>query len=255
MELWNKIKTRKEHVSGSKNWQHLWPRPYKQAANSTDWLKANLNKTKTWSFWEWQHSVPQADPQNYKDVGDILFVYPYNRLFTVSNPDNFTAFTSKAGLAIVRHFPLNEHTHGKSLGYFVCDFDRTGPYSMLAEARAVAYGDPWFIGNQAGHNYSRGFPFYTREFNRNFLALPALKSKVIANVTDNKNIVVRKIDAGKFGNYFAIVNIGLKPLRSVALKLPDSGTIIDAADDKKIGSGNALNINMYPGQLRAILVK
>jgi hypothetical protein len=256
MKLWNEIKTRKDHVAvGAKKWQKLWPRPYKEIANNTDWLKANINKTKTWSFWEWQHSVPQADPQNYKDTSDIMLVYPFHRLFTVSNPDNFTAFTNKSGLATVRHFPLNEHTRGNLLGYFVCDYDRTGPYSMLAEARAVAYGDPWYLGNQAGHNYSRGFPFYTREFNRNFLALPALKSKIIANVANDKNVVVREINAGSHGKYYAIVNVGLKPIKSVKIKLPASGKIIDAADNKEIGSGKNLTLNLYPGQLRSLLVK
>ena len=62
------------------------------------------------------------------------------------------------------------------LGYFVADIERAGPFCMMAEALAMANGDPTMIGYLVGSNYGRGFPGYVRDFNANFLALPALPS-------------------------------------------------------------------------------
>ncbi len=117
---------------------------------------------------EVDHSAPPADPSRYADVDDVYMTMPFSRLFTVSSAAAFDAFREKSGLALVRHFNLNEEDGqnpssgegpmSKKLGYFVTDVDHAGPYSMLAEARSVGYGDPRFIGYLSSNNFSRGFP-------------------------------------------------------------------------------------------------
>ena len=59
----------------------------------------------------------------------------------------------------------------------MADIERAGPYCMMAEALAMANGDPTMLGYLLGGNFGRGFPQYVREFNANFLALPALPSE------------------------------------------------------------------------------
>ena len=91
---------------------------------------------------ELDHSAPPADPARYVDVEGVHMAMPFSRLFTVSSPKQLDDFRAKSGLAIVRHFNLNEEDGqdpsapsgpmSKRVGYFVTDVDRTGPYSMLA---------------------------------------------------------------------------------------------------------------------------
>ena len=47
------------------------------------------------------------------------------------------------------------------------------------------------LGYLLGGNLGRGFPQYVREFNANFLALPALPSERLSGASDDKEIVVR----------------------------------------------------------------
>jgi hypothetical protein len=70
----------------------------------------------------------------------------------------------------------------KSLGYIASDVEYAGPYIMLSEARAMAYGDPRFIGYLAASSFNRGFPQYVRALMR-FPSLPALPSQVLPNAS------------------------------------------------------------------------
>ena len=88
---------------------------------------------------------------------------------------------------------MNDKADKEKLGYFVADMEMAGPYSMLAEARAVANGDPSDIGYLSGNNFQRGFPEYARAFNTAFLSLPALPSVVVAGASSDKEVVVRQI--------------------------------------------------------------
>ncbi len=216
----------------------------------------------TWGKWEWHHACPQADPQNYQDSDKVLFSYTFNRLYTVSNEDAFNIFRNKRGLAIVRHYPLNENemNDGKNdiLGYFVSDVERAGPYCMAAEARAMAYGDPRYIGYLTGNSFSRGFPEYVRNFNRAFLALPALPSGMVEGASSDPEVIVRMIQTPKDGVYLAAVNTALTSKKSVRINLPGKGVVIDPV------SGDLLNplikfgratLDFYPCQLRVIWIK
>ena len=74
--------------------------------------------------------------QRYQDADGILMTYPFHRAYTVSSATAFDAFRTACGLAVLRHYPLNENVMEKKVGYFVCDVEYAGPYCMLGEARA-----------------------------------------------------------------------------------------------------------------------
>ncbi|CAN5254907.1 hypothetical protein BH09MYX1_BH09MYX1_51740 [soil metagenome] len=208
------------------------------------------------------HSAPPADPQDFKNDDDVYMAMPFSRLFTTSSAAGLDQFKSKSGLAIVRHFNLNEEDGdnpgapegpmSKKLGYFVSDVDREGPYSMLAEARAVANGDPRMIGYLAAQCFNRGFPEYTRAFNAAYLALPALPSTVVAGAASDAEVVVREIKTDKYGTYYAVVNTGLGSKTDVKVTLAATGNVYDLVTSKTVDrSGNAVTLALYPGQLYA----
>ena len=218
------------------------------------------------------HSAPPADPQRYRDVDDVYLTMPFSRLFTVSAPAAMDAFRAKSGLAMVRHFCLNEEDGqnaesqagpmSKKLGYFVTDVDRIGAYSMLAEARALAHGDPRLIGYLASGSFNRGFPEYTRAFHAAYLALPALPSTVVPGAASDPEVVVRAIATEAHGTYYAVVNTSLVDKSSVRVTLGAPGVatdlvakvevpLIDAAYTRSFYPGEVAALNVQPGGLGA----
>jgi MYXO-CTERM domain-containing protein len=210
------------------------------------------------------HSAPPADPGLYAAVDDVYMTMPFSRLFTVSSAAAFDAFREKSGLAIVRHFNLNEEDGqnpggdgpmSKTLGYFVSDVDHAGPYSMLAEARAVGYGDPRFNGYLSSSNFSRGFPEYTRAFDAAFLALPALPSALQAGAAGDPEVLVRAITTPKYGTYYAVVNVGLTSKKDVKVTLAADGAVQDLVTGGAIDrTAGAATLSFFPGQLYALHV-
>ena len=210
------------------------------------------------------HSAPPADPGRYADVDDVYMTMPFSRLFTVSSAAAFDAFREKSGLAMVRHFNLNEEDGqnptgegpmSKKLGYFVSDVDHAGPYSMLAEARAVGHGDPRFIGYLSSSNFSRGFPEYTRAFDAAFLALPALPSVLQAGAASDPEVMLRAIATPKYGTYYAVVNVGLTAKKDVKVTLAAEGAVQDLVTGAAIDRvGGAVSLSFFPGQLYALHV-
>lgn len=222
-------------------------------------VKALQRFHENWAQWEWNHSCPPADPANYKNADGVLLTYTFNRLYTVANSSAFDAFRGPSGLAVVRHYPLNENEmysgpqKQELLGYFVSDVERAGPYCMLAEARAVACGDPRFLGYLMGNSCNRGFPEYVRAFNAAFLALPALPSAVVKEASPDPEVVVRAIKTPRHGTYFAIVNVALTAKANLSLTLPATGRLSDAASGAALPAPNGrLVLTLYPGELRAL---
>ncbi len=208
------------------------------------------------------HSAPPADPKDFANDDDVYMAMPFSRLFTTSNAAGLDAFRSKSGLAIVRHFNLNEEDGdnpsapdgpmSKKLGYFVTDVDHTGPYSMLAEARAVANGDPRFIGYLASSSFNRGFPEYTRAFDAAYLALPALPSTRVDGAASDPEIVVRKIETPKYGTYYAVVSTSMVDKKDVKVTLAAAGAVYDLVTNGTVArAGDAVTLSFYPGQLYA----
>jgi hypothetical protein len=184
-----------------------------------------------------------------------------NRLFTVASPKTFATFRNPAGLAAVRHYALNENMlfdkqdHEK-LGYFVADIERAGPYCMMAEANAIANGDPTMLGYLHGSNYGRGFPQYVREFNAHYLALPALPSERLTDASDDKDIVVRAIRTQHHGTWLAIVNTALTAKPHARIRLPAAGIARDAVTETPLPvTTGTLELSLHPCQLQSVHLK
>ncbi|MCJ8332574.1 MAG: hypothetical protein HRT89_23240, partial [Lentisphaeria bacterium] len=223
--------------------------PYSKAVKNNLSGLSQISPRFTWGGWEWQHSIPRADPQRYKDTEGIFMSYGFNRLYTVSSTKPFDQFRVKSGLAIVRHYVLNENAmtiNKKSpVGYYVCDVDNAGVYHMLAEARSLAYGDPRYIGYMAGSLYTSGFPEYARAFNQAFMSLPAVPSKLLGAVSSNKEVLVREYKTKAHGTWYAVINVGLNDAIDVAITLPGEN-FTNAI------SGEALTkktVSLYPSQV------
>ena len=229
-----------------------------QVAEQGLYGKALVSEVKTWGGWEWNHASPPPDPQNYKQTEGVLFTHAFNRTYTVLSPETFDAFRGPSGLALARHFSLNENMifdkdDKEKLGYFAADIERAGPYCMMAEALAMANGDPTHIAYLVGRNYTRGFPQYVRNFNTAFLSLPALPSKRLSDASSDKDVVVRSIPTEKHGTYLAIINTAVTDKSDVTVTLPASGTVTDAATGEPIEvTGGKVTLTLYPFQMRAL---
>lgn len=204
----------------------------------------------TWGGWEWQHSVPRIDPLLYAKTPGVLLSMAFNRQYTVADARTMEDFRTPDGLAMIRHYPLNENCFGegksKPLGYFVCDFEEAGPYSMLAEARALANGDPRFIGYMTANSFQRGFPEYARAFNQAFLALPSLPSSIVADASSNPQVVVRQIPTPKDGTWYAVVNTGMTDAMDVKISLKP-GKLTNYLTGEAVKADGA--VSLYPGQV------
>ena len=217
-------------------------------AHYKNWqLTALTSPFPTWGQWEWQHSVPLNDPAKYKKAPGIFLTQTINRAYT-ADPDVFDAFRSIDGLAAIRHYSLNEDATqvGKDkrlVGYFVADVDYAGPFVMLPEALSFAHGDPHYFGYLASNNFNRGNPDIVRRFNANYLALPALPSKVDDSLSKLPHLIVRRIDTENHGTYFGIVNIGRKP-QTITLK-----GYRDALTNQPLANST---ITLAPCELRAL---
>ncbi|HEY3321157.1 MAG TPA: hypothetical protein VGP72_11875 [Planctomycetota bacterium] len=245
----------------SPNYKMVKSVDFKRVVGEDMFAKAQLRAPGNWGEWEWQHACPPSDPQNYKSTDGVLLTCTFNRLYTVATATPFDNFRGPSGLACVRHYTLNENEmysgakKDQILGYFVSDVERGGPYCMLAEARALANGDPSFLGYLMGNSYNRGFPEYARAFHAAFLALPALPSVVAKNATSDAEVVVRTIATPKNGTYVAIVNTGFGEKKDVAVTLPATGKVIDVVTGQPVPAPNGkLVLSLYPGQLRSLRV-
>ena len=137
----------------------------------------------------------------------------------------------------------------------MADVERAGPFCMQAEAVAMANGDPTMIGYLVGNNFARGFPLYVRDFNANFLALPALPSKRVDDASSDAAVVVRVIDAGKPGVYVSVVNTDCRERKQVRVKLPGSGGVTELATGNAVSrSGDGVTLDLRPYQLIALRV-
>lgn len=253
-QLWESILKQKIHQEGDR-W--VTPLPIERVFSEKLYRDALIAAPLTWGNWEVNHASPPADPENYKQTPGVLMTHAFNRAYTVGLPDTFDLFRGPSGLAIIRHYTLNENmmfdkSDKPKLGYFAVDVERAGPYCMLGEVRAVAYGDPNYIGYLVGANFGRGFPKYVRDFNAAYLALPALPSTVVANASSDPEVIVRAIPTQRHGTYYAVANVGLNAKPNVTITLPGAGRVIDAATGKPMQSqGGRLILSMEPCQLRS----
>jgi hypothetical protein len=257
-ELWRPILAQPEHVTENRG--PIVPLTVQQVVDEDLYLTALTSPGLNWGNWEVHHSRPADDPQHYRLAEGVLLTHAFNRNYTVASPRTFDAYRTRSGLALIRHYALNEHmmfdrSDKEILGYFVADIERAGPYCMLAEAQAMAHGDPTMIGYLVGCNFGRGFPRYVRDFNANFLALPALPSRVVPSGAGDAEVVVRQIDTDKHGTWVAVINPTMHEKRNVTLTLPQ-GNVTDAVTGRPLQTtAGTLTINMHPCQLRTFRVQ
>ncbi|MAX23108.1 MAG: hypothetical protein CMJ19_01275 [Phycisphaeraceae bacterium] len=229
-------------------------------SRSQMYLNALQSPGSDWGGYEVRHARPANDPYNYVKLSGVMLSYPFNRFYTVNTPQTLDSFQTQSGMTMLRHFSLNENMlfdkqDKHLLGYFVADMEKAGPYCMMAEAMAMAYGNPTMIGYLSGGNYARGFPQYVRQFNLNFLALPALPSTVVANASPDSKVVVRKIDAGKQGVYCYAVNTNMTDT-STTITLPADGKVTVLASGQTVSTqGGKLAVKLYPYQLMSWHIK
>jgi len=224
-------------------------------------LEAMLLPPYNWApgVYEWEHSVPHGDPFNYQDEQGVMMEYVYNKLYTVAESEWLDTYRTESGLACIRHFSLNEHmlrngdaAEDDITGYFCANMEVAGPYCMLPEARAVAYGNPYHFGYLSGESYNRWFPGYVREFNANFLALPALPMVTEDGAASDDEVIVRSIDTAQNGTWLAVVNVSIEDKEDVVITLPVSGTVTNAVTGQSVTVDNGtITLDLWPGQLRS----
>jgi dienelactone hydrolase len=167
---------------------------------------------------EMAHGTPPADPAHYQAGEGVLMTMPYGRQYTMADPTLLQKFSTQKGMALVRHFPLNEDDGTGNFtadsasgsfknwpmsghfGYFVSDVERSTPYTMLAEVKGVANADPYWIGYLSSNSFNTGAPQDLRRFNAAYLAWPAQPSLTVAAASSTSGVIVRDMvtSAGKF---------------------------------------------------------
>jgi hypothetical protein len=257
-QQWESIVQQAEHL-GSNNKTITIITPDDVMKNHM-YLTALKSPGMDWGGYEVRHARPANDPYNYVNRNGVMLSYPFNRYYTVIAPSTLNAFKAQTDMAMLRHFSLNENMlfdkdQKNLLGYFVADMEKAGPYCMMAEALAMANGNPTMIGYLSGGNYARGFPQYVRNFNVNFLALPALPSTVMPNASRDDKVIVRTIDAGKQGVYCYAVNTSMTPTR-ITITLPNKGKVTALATGQTVTAQDGmLSVDLYPYQLISWLIK
>ena len=254
---WKPVLARKEHLTKGEIPAILSP---SEVVQQGLYLKGLTGPGLNWGDWEIQHANPADDPSRYKETPGVLLSHAFNRSYSVASPETMDLYRSPAGLALVRHYTLNENmmfdlTDQPKLGYFVGNFERAGAYCMQSEVLAMANGDPTMLGYLSPANYGRGFPGYVRDFNSNFLALPALPSKRLDGACETPDIVVREIATPTNGTYFSLINTGTTAHKETEIRLPaDGGSVVTAlASGKKLTiTDGILRTDFRPCQLISI---
>lgn len=239
-------------------WQQLVGKavPYASALAGTGYLESALAFPGTWGGWEWNWASPPPDPSTYAKVDGVTMTYPYRRAYSVALPAAMDAFRVPAGLAMLRHQSLNERSlPDEVVGYQCVDTERAGPASVLPDVMAVVNGDPRWMGVLSGVSLTTGYPQHLRAFQAAYLSLPACPSRPLPKAADKPDVVVRAINGGKHGTWLAIGNIGHAALSGVAIALPITGTVTDAATGQPLKSvGKTLKLDLEPCSLRAIRI-
>jgi len=226
----------------------------RRVVGEEEYLKATQAWPRDRGGWEWRNASPPADPDRYKWTGGIMLTYPFNRTYTVLSSTAFEAYRGPDGLAAVRFYPANERVDRGAFGYLVADVDRAGPYCMIAEALAMANGDPFLLGYLASNTFTSGFPEYYRRFAAAFLALPALKSERKPELSADPEIVVRLIYTKDRGTYMAVVNTGVAAKKEAILILPWDDRVTNAVSGQILDSLKT-KIKLTPKEIAAAQAK
>lgn len=175
------------------------------------WSQALNADCPTWGNYEVHHSAPADDPHNYTNLSHVALCYPFNCVWTVAAGIGDQRYRNASGdLPFVRHYSLNENdfkneSGSEICGYYTCDWDHAGRAVMVAELYAMAYNDPTMLAYLFTANLVRNDSTYVREFNLNYLSLPALKGEVLVGGSWPATLTVRRWATNK-GTYWAVIN-------------------------------------------------
>jgi hypothetical protein len=180
------------------------------------------------------------------------------------------------GQTLIRHYGLNENNLVKFVrdenyepkknekgeimkerlcGYAIHDSERAGRACMQTEVVAMANGNPYNIGYLIGSTFTRGFPVPVREFNQNFLALPALPSEAVADACEDNEVVLRKIATDGKGTYFALIHTG-DTEKTVTVRFPagtENLSLVVSGKKVKLESDGTATFKVQPWQLAALV--
>ena len=228
---------------------------------------------------EWFHGVPPADPDNYQNVDGVSMTYSFdNGLHTVASAPFLQRFSNASGgQSLIHHYTLNED-NGRSfrlnsrrdcnpnsqwdvefadpfdglVGYLSSAVERSGPYSVIAEARALANGNPVNIGYLESSSMSRGFPAYVRRFNQALLSLPAVSANDESGIASLPNVSVKRYRVGN-QHYFAVINPNFRQIKDVTIDFSGYGMPFDLLKKQKY-TKTSLTFGLYPGEVRTFRV-
>lgn len=210
----------------------------------------------TWGNYEFFHTTPTDDPQNYANLKNVGLTYPFNRVYTVVGGYDKSWRNSSDDLFFVRHHSLNENaltdengTH--ILGYYTADFEKAGRGCMLSELWSMAICDPTMIGYLFGYDLGRNNAKPVREFNQNFLALPATKSTVVSGGYWGAELTVRRWDTEESGTYFAVINTSTKEFKNQNIKFTNNSSEFDkiyrvVGGQKYAVTSGAIDVDIQP---------
>ncbi|HRH78744.1 MAG TPA: hypothetical protein PK129_15465, partial [Cellvibrionaceae bacterium] len=189
-------------------------------------LPSDAQLAGTGSLDEMSHGTPPADPEHYQQDSGLYMTLPFNRLYTVADNSLMQQFTTAAGAALEHHFALNEDDGTGDItadqanssfnnwpmsghfGYFVSDMERSSPYTLLAEVRALANTDVNWLAYLSSSSFNTAAPQDLRRFNAAYLAWPALPSSKVAAASPDGEVVVRDM-VTTAGTFIAVFNTAM----------------------------------------------
>ena len=225
------------------------------AAAQKYWPNALNADCPTWGNYEVHHSAPADDPHNYTNLDNVALCYPFNTVWTVADKTASARYRNKSGdLPFVRHYSLNENdfrnaSNQEICGYYTCDWDHAGRAVMLSELYAMAYDDPTMLAYLFTANLVRNDSTYVREFNLNYLSLPALKGEVLVGGGWPDTFTVRRYVTDK-GTYWAVINCDSKPWNGTVDFRTDASQIWYTVSGQPLPlSGGKATLSLEPFQM------
>ena len=226
---------------------------------ATYWSDSIGKDSGSWGQYEQVHGDPADDCGNYASLENVGLSFPFNCLYTVAGDDVSRNYRNASGdLVFARHYSLNEFCandynlpEGQQsiAGYYTTDMDHAGRAVMCAEVMAMAVNDPTILGYLFGSNLDRLDAPYVREFNLNFLSLPATTSTVLLGGTCSDAVTVRRWTTTA-GSYWAVINTTARPV-SGTYDLQTSKTRIWRTVDwrEETVSGGRVTLALQPYQM------
>ena len=209
----------------------------------------------TWGNYEVNHSAVADDPEHYRDLTGVALCYPFNTVWSVAGGHAAKYRTAGGDLPFVRHYSLNENdfrnaNNSEICGYYTCDWDHAGRAVVLSELYAMAYDDPTMLAYLFTANLVRNDSTYVREFNLEFLSLPALPSEILRGGAWPATLTVRRWTTAS-GNYWAVINCDSKDWSGQVDFQTDAGTVWRTVDGTPLPlSGGKAVLSLEPFQMR-----